>query len=229
MRKSGELKPCSICGTDVYRKAWKLRDRPVVYCSRACYEVWWKRNLPAKMTGPDAYNWKGGKHEKTCPHCGSMFKVCRNRLADYRKFCSLKCQHTYYSGERNHWWKGGISSERDKVKASPEYAAWRKAIYARDHYRCVLCLSHERQLHAHHIQRFADYPELRFDLDNGATLCVRCHRHVHMMEHQFDSLIRSRILRDFTSDTRIPLDIVKIKSELRSDAKRLAEMSSPAF
>jgi 5-methylcytosine-specific restriction endonuclease McrA len=30
-------------------------------------------------------------------------------------------------------------------------------------------------LHPHHIQPFADHPELRWDVNNGMTLCTNCH------------------------------------------------------
>ena len=31
-------------------------------------------------------------------------------------------------------------------------------------------------LHADHIKPFAFFPSLRFDLENGRTLCVECHK-----------------------------------------------------
>lgn len=232
MRKNGQFRPCTICGKLVWRKRCRLPEndregRRNVYCSQSCYQVWWRENVPVYRSGSDCYNWKGGKIERTCQCCGNTFYVCRNHLADSRKFCSLACRGKHYSGERSHLWKGGISNERDKAKATEEYAEWRRTVYARDHYMCVLCLRHFRSLHAHHIKRFSDYTELRFDVDNGATLCQPCHHQVHTNEELFEDLLRSRILRDFTSDTRVPLDIVKIKSELHGDMKRLAEMTSP--
>ena len=228
MRKTGQLRPCSVCGTEVYRAAWYERVRRTVYCSVACYRAWWATALPGHRSGEAAWNWKGGKIKKTCLYCGSMFQVGRNHMADGRKFCSVMCSGAAHSGSINCNWKGGVSSERDVAKASQAYADWRLAVYRRDHFKCVLCLKHCDKPHAHHLKRFSDYPELRYEVSNGATLCEPCHKQTCKLEEQFESLIRSRILNDFMSDTRLPLDIVKIKSDLRGDTKRLAETTSPA-
>lgn len=227
MRKTGQMKPCSVCGTLVFRKLCRLKTRPTVYCTRACYEVWWKANRPVHQTGSDHYNWKGGKIERECLQCHVKFFVGRNHLSYTRIFCTVSCMAKYRSGPRHPMWKGGVSSERDQARLTQAYADWRLGIFRRDHFLCVLCLKHERLMDAHHIKRFSAHPELRYDAENGVTLCRFCHSQIRRMEPEFEEVLRSRILRDFTSDTRVPLDVVKIKSVLRSDTKRLAEMPSP--
>lgn len=83
----------------------------------------------------------------------------------------------YYSGEK-HWnWKGGTTQLRDKINKSLEYKLWRRAVYERDNYTCIWCGDNRgHNLNADHIKSFADYPELRFAIDNGRTLCEPCHR-----------------------------------------------------
>jgi len=73
-------------------------------------------------------------------------------------------------------WKGGITSLNKKIRASFEYKLWREAVFKRDDYTCVWCSQRGIRLQADHIKPFAFYPALRFEIDNGRTLCVECHK-----------------------------------------------------
>lgn len=74
-----------------------------------------------------------------------------------------------------------IRWDNQSERSNPQYAIWRSTVYRRDSYRCRECDSGSF-LVAHHIKSWADYPELRFSLDNGITLCEDCHvkQHPHL-------------------------------------------------
>lgn len=87
----------------------------------------------------------------------------------------------------NHWnWKGGISDENHRVRESAKYKQWRKDVFIRDGYTCQHCGAVGGMLNAHHIKPFSVFPELRFDVSNGITLCKQCHIELHRREREWE-------------------------------------------
>jgi len=140
---------------------------------------------------------------KNCEICGSEFnKPNKYSWKQWGKAraCSRKCsgiihrrefRHTEESKRKNreahmgkvtmkgssHWaWKGGITPERKRLYFTKEYQLWRVAVFMRDDYTCKKCGKRGGELNADHIKPWAYYPELRYAIDNGRTLCVPCHR-----------------------------------------------------
>ncbi len=70
--------------------------------------------------------------------------------------------------------------ESQLIRTSTDYIEWRLSVYKRDGFKCVGCGDATGgNLQAHHILSFADYPEERFNVSNGTTLCRECHKKVH--------------------------------------------------
>ena len=80
-------------------------------------------------------------------------------------------------GEKNHNWKGGITSPSQKK--GYEYHDWRKAVVERDNSTCTICNKFCMYPIAHHVKHAHECPELVYDVDNGKTLCYDCHMIIH--------------------------------------------------
>jgi len=96
--------------------------------------------------------------------------------------------------ENNPNWKGGITPINQQIRTSTEYIWWRKSVFERDNYTCVWCgarCGNGKQviLHADHIKPFALYPELRFAIDNGRTLCIDCHKTTDTYTNKTNNLL----------------------------------------
>jgi hypothetical protein len=88
----------------------------------------------------------------------------RKKLSDAKK------------GDKTNLWRGGVSTINRIIRNSLEYRLWRESVFKRDNYTCVWCGQLRGQIEADHIKPFAYYPELRFAIDNGRTLCRACHQ-----------------------------------------------------
>lgn len=81
-------------------------------------------------------------------------------------------------GEKNLFW----IKDRTKLKTSErkdldvQYKNWRKEVKDRDNWNCRLSSNDcKGRLESHHIFNWIDYPELRYVINNGITLCAFHH------------------------------------------------------
>jgi len=86
-------------------------------------------------------------------------------------------------GKDSHSWKGG-GVHLYKHYQNADYIEWRKKVFERDNYSCLNCGARGRKnqqvvLHPHHIKSYTNFPNIRYDVNNGVTLCVSCHHKVH--------------------------------------------------
>jgi len=83
------------------------------------------------------------------------------------------------TGEKSNNWKGGISRDKHSL-TNPAYKQWRSDVFERDNWTCQTCGIRGNQtggyLEPHHIKSWARFPELRYDINNGVTLCRECHK-----------------------------------------------------
>jgi len=169
--RTGEYKTCPICNKTfyVYRGSLSVRK----YCSRICHNKA-QENRPMLI----------------CKTCGNEYKTHYSQIK-WRgsNYCSKICQDIAASkrkGDKSPKWRGGKSSEGRRLRNSGEWRKWRTAVFERDNYTCQECGARSNRdikeiitLHPHHKKSFAEYPELRFDVDNGITLCSVCHYRIH--------------------------------------------------
>lgn len=74
----------------------------------------------------------------------------------------------------------------------PELTLWANRVKLRDFYTCRHCGQTKRKfLDSHHIKPIYQFPELKYDDDNGRTLCMWCHA---WQGHKDKKAIREKIL-----------------------------------
>ena len=141
------------------------------------YDSWWIaiKNLPRDVQGDvlTAIIEYGLYGETT----GQLKPIAKAMLAMVKAQIDLQ-------GKRGGL-KGAKSNELLLLRKSPKMNKWRKHIFTRDGYTCQFCGKHGGVLNAHHIKPFSIYPELRFDINNGITLCKKCHIQLHKTEREW--------------------------------------------
>lgn len=75
---------------------------------------------------------------------------------------------------------GKFSWERSsRDRNNKAYTDWRTSVFMRDGFKCQICGQVGGNLNAHHIKSYKNYIDVRYDVNNGVTLCEKCHRKIH--------------------------------------------------
>ena len=130
--------------------------------------------------GANSPTWKGGMHH--CPDCNIEigYRYSKNNKPVRCKQCASK----FYRGKNSAFWKPDEQKSTlisKKIRHSADAKDWRNAVFVRDGYMCKICGENTRTLAAHHLDAFEIFPEKRFDVDNGVTLCRVHHTQFHRM------------------------------------------------
>ena len=160
--RRGEIKNCDRCEKEFYKSKSQLRFKNY-FCSRKCRLDFQKENA---FTFP-------------CYICFKPIKIAPAQLKYRRRStCSPKCRRILA--------KQRMEQERKKrgvtvgmlnrlARRSVDAKEWREAVFQRDDFTCQMCGIRGTYLEADHIKPWAFFPDLRFELSNGRTLCRPCH------------------------------------------------------
>src|ERR1035437_876593 len=185
---------CLICDKEFKKPLCRIKIGKGKYCSKECFN----KSQKGKRVSITS-EFKNGhllgkriikgqhlsvstefKFIKGKPNC----KDCGRKLHSYD---AIYCKYHTKAKERSSFWKGGIADKnrnfRLNIMRTPEYKEWRKAVFKRDDYICVLCRT-LGLINADHIIKFADIIkafkvttieeaiacEPLWDINNGRTL-----------------------------------------------------------
>jgi hypothetical protein len=150
MLRTGKNFNCQTCGKEFYRAKWQIDIGQTKFCCLGCRRHTDETKRKISQVGKGSIAWNKGKT-----------KYDDSRLDFYRP--------TLFKDY-------GLTPENMKIRKSTEMRHWRNQVFKRDDYTCQECGQRGGRLNADHIKRFSLYPELRFDVDNGRTLCEKCHK-----------------------------------------------------
>jgi len=166
---------CANCGK--YNKG-----RGKIYCSNKCAaQIEGKKkadkirqSLRLRRKNGEIFSFKGYEHTEEWKR--EMSERLKKDNPSKRPEVIAKL-----SGSNSHLWRGGITEPNKLIRNGHKFRNWRIAVFERDNYTCQECgekskKGHKVYLEAHHIKSFSVYKELRFEVDNGRTLCKKCHK-----------------------------------------------------
>ena len=115
--------------------------------------------------------------EKICLVCPKILsRSCKGgkcrKCQTAERFSKIE-RHPRWISDRT---KLAVLSNGEEYRNSPASREWSKEVKSRDGWKCKIsdsdCL---RAVVAHHILSWRDYPELRYQINNGITLCHAHH------------------------------------------------------
>jgi len=162
------IKKCKHCNIDILKSKaqFNCKYKNITYCSREC----------------SFKHGKGGfkPQTKQCKNCNLYFTIYK-RNDRHIMFCSTKCRiENIPKGIKHFNYNIELSEEdRDRNRSSSKNTIFREAVLARDSFKCQVCFINSNNLNVHHIENYSSCKDKRYLVNNGITLCYKCHKGFH--------------------------------------------------
>lgn len=147
--------------------------------------------------------YNNSRYSHTCSECGKKYQsgkkgsmICKD--CDIKRLIkigteTLKKHNKSQSGKNNYFYgscrKGKenpnynpnkTDEEREKGRIIDGYKEWKDKVYSRDKYTCQICGDNKGgNLVAHHLDGYNWAKDKRICINNGITLCEKCHKEFH--------------------------------------------------
>lgn len=157
---------CKICKkVFTVNSQLRLNDKT---CSQKCQEE--NRNQISHKRGKE-------RAPKKCRRCQKKYVALKHHHGlQLCKPCVFNRSSENRIGAKNPNWRGGSSSELELARKGRKYGWWKKRVHVKSNYTCQVCGISNVTLDADHVKPFAIYPELRYEVSNGRSVCRPCHR-----------------------------------------------------
>jgi hypothetical protein len=109
--------------------------------------------------------------------------IYKTTYGSVRQGCKCtECNKEKWLGENNPRYNPNLTNEeREKKRDTLENINWRNHVFERDNYTCLCCGQHSGNINAHHIDGYEWCKEKRYNIENGVTLCKKCHDKFHYL------------------------------------------------
>ena len=152
--------------------AWNKGIRKIPFTTKAC-EVCHSTYERGPKCGDQ--DWLKRKFcSKSCKSRGNKYRLGHKHSVETRK----KMSDSHPKGELSPIWRKDRTEHwlnKDR-RSNLDYKLWRESVFSRDEFKCRIadknCVNY---MEAHHILSWREYPELRYQITNGITLCRSHH------------------------------------------------------
>lgn len=143
----------------------------------------------SKLKNPNRY-WLGKKRSKETNEKISVKLQGRKLSYETR----IKMSFAQSGEKHSQWIKDRTKLSKKQERNDVAYKEWRKQVWARDKWKCRISDQNcSGRIEAHHILGWTKYPELRYEINNGITLCHAHHPFKKADEAKLSSFFQSLV------------------------------------
>ena len=169
------FKICAKCNKELLLECFNKRNgKYFSYCKKC--EKEYNNNRYKHICIDSNKEYKSGKKDSIrCKECNSKI------LAQRGKEILDKLNSNQYGSSNPNWNPNLTDEERNSKRDNKQYREWRSKVFKRDNWTCQCCKIKGKNINAHHLNSYTTDKNNRYNVENGITLCVECHKKFHML------------------------------------------------